>query len=152
MRAHTRIAGKILYPGRSNNEMLRMQMEAMGPFPRKMLRKSKFWQRHFNTQTFYFQQICIDEVSQQVRHTHNTHTKRTPTTAHLTACHTQEYVKEVNVVKPVRDLKAELQRAATAEDVAHAGQLADLMLKCLCLDPAKRISPEVALAHPFLKP
>lgn len=120
--------GKILYPGRSNNEMLRMQMEAMGPFPRKMLRKSKFWQRHFNTQTFYFQQICIDEVSQQ------------------------EYVKEVNVVKPVRDLKAELQRAATAEDVAHAGQLADLMLKCLCLDPAKRISPEVALAHPFLKP
>jgi len=58
--------GKILFPGKSNNEMLRMQMEAMGRFSRKMLRQSKFWQRHFNSATFYFQQICIDEVSQQV--------------------------------------------------------------------------------------
>jgi hypothetical protein len=56
-----------LYPGKSNNEMLRMQMDSMGPFPRKMLRKSKFWQRHFNVQNFHFLQICIDEVSQQVR-------------------------------------------------------------------------------------
>jgi hypothetical protein len=64
--------------------MLRMQMDAMGPFPRKMLRKSKFWQRHFHTQTFYFQQICIDEVSQQVRHTtRHTH-------AHMTQAHTND--------------------------------------------------------------
>jgi len=116
-----------LFPGKSNNEMLRMQMEAMGRFSRKMLRQSKFWQRHFNSATFYFQQICIDEVSQQ------------------------EYVKEVNVVRPVRDLRAELVKAASAEERANAGQLADLMLKCLALDPKNRISPEQALAHPFLQ-
>lgn len=60
-------AGKILFAGQSNNEMLKMQMEVMGPIPRKMLRKSKFWQRYFNPQTYLFQQICVDEVSKQVR-------------------------------------------------------------------------------------
>jgi len=63
----------------------------------------------------------------------------------------QEYVKEVNVVRPVRDLRAELVKAASVEERANAGQLADLMLKCLALDPKNRISPEQALAHPFLQ-
>ncbi len=31
--------GKILFPGRSNNEMLRMHMELKGAFPKKLLRK-----------------------------------------------------------------------------------------------------------------
>ncbi|KAK1275215.1 Serine/threonine-protein kinase AFC2 [Acorus gramineus] len=32
-------AGKILFPGPSNNDMLRLHMELKGPFPKKMLRK-----------------------------------------------------------------------------------------------------------------
>ena len=125
-----------------------------------MLRKSKFWQRHFNTNTLHFQQICIDEASQQVC---------LPSLVLTLICSfvltyfnilflklrgacVQEYVKEINVLKPVRDLRLELQKAASSEDVSYAGQLADLMLKCLCHDPAKRFTPEQALAHPFLKP
>ena len=32
-------AGKVLFPGPSNNDMLRLHMELKGPFPKKMLRK-----------------------------------------------------------------------------------------------------------------
>jgi serine/threonine protein kinase len=31
--------GKILFPGRSNNEMLKLMMDVKGPFPKKMLKK-----------------------------------------------------------------------------------------------------------------
>lgn len=60
-------------------------------------------------------------------------------------------MKEVHVLKPLRDLRNELQKAATSEDMAQAGQLADFLQKCLILDPAKRITPEQALSHPFLR-
>ncbi len=40
--------GKILFPGRSNNEMLKLMMDVQGPFPKKMLRKGAFADRHFD--------------------------------------------------------------------------------------------------------
>ena len=41
--------GKILFPGRDNNEMLRMQMEIKGNFPKKMLKKGAFTSEHFDS-------------------------------------------------------------------------------------------------------
>ena len=32
-------SGKVLFPGPTNNDMLRLHMELKGPFPKKMLRK-----------------------------------------------------------------------------------------------------------------
>jgi serine/threonine-protein kinase PRP4 len=31
--------GKILFPGRTNNDMLKLMMDVKGPFPKKMLKK-----------------------------------------------------------------------------------------------------------------
>ncbi len=39
--------GKIAFPGKSNNEMLRLMMDVKGPFPRKMLKKALFVDKHF---------------------------------------------------------------------------------------------------------
>jgi serine/threonine-protein kinase PRP4 len=39
--------GKILFPGRSNNEMLKLMMDVKGPFPKKMLKKGIFVEKHF---------------------------------------------------------------------------------------------------------
>jgi len=39
--------GRILFPGRTNNDMLRVMMEVKGPFPRKMLKKGIFVEKHF---------------------------------------------------------------------------------------------------------
>ncbi|XP_062192425.1 uncharacterized protein LOC133895914 isoform X2 [Phragmites australis] len=40
--------GEILFPGKSNNDMLRRHMELKGPFPKKMLRKGAFTMQHFD--------------------------------------------------------------------------------------------------------
>jgi serine/threonine protein kinase len=46
--------GKILFPGRTNNEMLKLFMDIKGPFPKKMLKKGKFVDRHFSPGDFAF--------------------------------------------------------------------------------------------------
>lgn len=35
--------GKMLFPGHTNNDMLRLHMELKGPFPKKMLKKVNTW-------------------------------------------------------------------------------------------------------------
>jgi len=43
--------GKILFPGRTNNEMLKLMMSFKGPFSKKMLRKGAFSENHFEGET-----------------------------------------------------------------------------------------------------
>lgn len=38
--------GKILFPGKTNNEMLKLIMDVKGPFPKKMLKKGAFSDRY----------------------------------------------------------------------------------------------------------
>jgi serine/threonine protein kinase len=38
--------GKILFPGRTNNEMLKLMMDVKGPFPKKMLKKVRSFKCH----------------------------------------------------------------------------------------------------------
>ena len=59
--------GKILFPGRSNNEMLKLMMDVQGPFPKKMLRKGAFADRHFdlNDPNCAFFHIEEDPVTRQ---------------------------------------------------------------------------------------
>jgi serine/threonine-protein kinase PRP4 len=54
--------GKILFPGNSNNQMLKMAMELKGKFPNWMLRKSTIPQTHF-TQDLEFLSQEFDKIS-----------------------------------------------------------------------------------------
>lgn len=59
----------------------------------------------------------------------------------------------MSVVKASRDLQAELiaQQNLPEEQVKKVTQLRDLLDKIFALDPAKRISLNHALAHPFIQ-
>ena len=60
-------SGQILFPGRSNNEMLRLMMDLRGPFPKKMLKKGQFSGNHFeadNNMSFAMQEA--DKVTGNV--------------------------------------------------------------------------------------
>ena len=58
--------GKILFAGRSNNEMLRLMMELKGPFPKKMLKRSAFVDKHFDADNnMSFAMVEVDPVTQK---------------------------------------------------------------------------------------
>jgi len=57
--------GKILFPGRRNNEMLRFFQEVKGKFPNKMIRKGTFSGQHFD-ENYNFRSIELDKVRQKV--------------------------------------------------------------------------------------
>lgn len=58
--------GKILFPGKTNNEMLKLMMEVKGSFPKKMLKKGEFAEKHFeNDPNMSFVQYDDDPVTKK---------------------------------------------------------------------------------------
>jgi len=57
--------GKILFPGRSNNQMLRHIMECRGKFPHRMIRKGVFYEQHFDDK-MAFLSVETDKLSGKV--------------------------------------------------------------------------------------
>ena len=57
--------GKITFPGKTNNEMLKLMMEAKGKMPNKMIRKGMFKGQHFD-ENCSFLYVEVDKVTQRV--------------------------------------------------------------------------------------
>jgi serine/threonine-protein kinase PRP4 len=55
--------GKILFPGRTNNQMLLHMMELKGRFNTKMIRKAKFGDLHFDEGAGVFLSVEKDRVT-----------------------------------------------------------------------------------------
>ncbi|KAF7791035.1 hypothetical protein EIP86_001994 [Pleurotus ostreatoroseus] len=122
--------GKILFPGRSNNQMLLLMMELKGRFNTKMIKKAKFGDLYFD-ELGAFQSIEKDRVTGA------------------------DVVRKVHITKPSRDLRARLMPPASAkikdDEMRMLTSFIDLLDKCTALDPAKRITPKEALVHPFIR-
>ncbi|KAJ6322066.1 hypothetical protein OIU77_012031 [Salix suchowensis] len=58
-------SGKVLFPGSTNNDMLRLHMELKGPFPKKMLKKGAFVDQHFDND-LNFHATEEDPVSKKI--------------------------------------------------------------------------------------
>ncbi|KAJ3059069.1 U4/U6 small nuclear ribonucleoprotein prp4 [Quaeritorhiza haematococci] len=122
--------GRILFPGRSNNQMLKLIMDLKGKFSNKILRKGQFTGQHFD-ESLNFLQVEADKVSGK------------------------EIVRKLTITKPTRDLKSRLMPSSdlsrmTDEEVKTVGNFVDLLERCLHLNPEKRITPREALVHPFI--
>ncbi|KAJ3117236.1 U4/U6 small nuclear ribonucleoprotein prp4 [Phlyctochytrium bullatum] len=121
--------GKILFPGRTNNQMLKLMMEVKGKFSHKLLRKGQFASQHFDEQ-MHFLHADIDKVSGK------------------------EVVRKVVFNKPTRDIKSRLMPEGTPrlndEESRMLNNFVDLLEKCLQLSPDKRITAMEALKHPFV--
>lgn len=57
--------GKIAFPGKTNNEMLKYMMEVKGKLPNKMIRKGMFRNQHFD-ENCNFLYVEVDKVTQRV--------------------------------------------------------------------------------------
>ncbi|KAL6847482.1 hypothetical protein ACP4OV_023335 [Aristida adscensionis] len=115
--------GKVLFPGGSNNDMLRLHMELKGPFPKKMLRKGAFTIQHFD-QDLNFHATEEDPV-------------------------TKKPVRRLMLnIKP-KDIGS-LISYFPGEDPKMLSNFKDLLDKIFVLDPEKRITVSQALSHPFI--
>ncbi|RDX47362.1 kinase-like protein [Lentinus brumalis] len=122
--------GKILFPGRSNNQMLLHMMEVKGRFNTKMIKRAKFGDMYFD-ELGAFLSVEQDRVTGS------------------------DVVKKVHVTKPSRDLRQRLMPPHSVKLKDEESKLLmsfiDLLDKCLALDPSKRITPKEALVHPFIR-
>ncbi|KAM9308284.1 serine/threonine-protein kinase PRP4 homolog [Gastrophryne carolinensis] len=120
--------GKILFPGKTNNHMIKLAMDLKGKMPNKMIRKGVFKDQHFDS-NLNFMYIEVDKVTER------------------------EKVTVMSTINPTKDLLSDLigcQRLPE-EQRKKVHQLKDLLDQILMLDPAKRISINQALQHPFIQ-
>lgn len=118
--------GEILFPGKSNNQMLALMMDLKGPFPKKMLKKGQFTYQHFeNDPNMSFAQQEEDPVTRQV-------------------------MRKVVAAPAVKRSMADRVMEGEGEK-RKLRQLVDLLDQMLQLDPERRISVHAALKHPFIK-
>ncbi|XP_054732143.1 serine/threonine-protein kinase PRP4 homolog [Anastrepha obliqua] len=120
--------GKILFSGKSNNQMLKFFMDLKGKIPNRIIRKGQFKDQHFD-QSCSFLYHEIDKITER------------------------EKIVVMPVVKPTRNLQQELIADQNLPDDQHrkVTQLKDLLDNIFALDPSKRISLNQALTHPFIQ-
>jgi serine/threonine-protein kinase PRP4 len=126
--------GVSMFPGRNNNEMLFMMMEYKGAFPNRIIKQ------HLRQ----FEKIpgirphFADDLRFMLQ-------EPDPVTG-------QPKVRMVAITAPTKTLKQALLQGNSGSDSREAViQLADLLEKCLLLDPRRRMTVTDALQHPFLK-
>ncbi|CAM6006134.1 unnamed protein product [Sphagnum balticum] len=123
--------GQIMFPGRSNNEMLKYFMDWRGRFSAKHIRKAQFRDQYFDSNNnFVYREV--DKVTQRVNE--------------------GDKLTTLINIKPTRNLLHEL---VGTQDLTEAGrkkvhELKDLLEQMLQLDPTKRISINDALKHAFI--
>lgn len=126
--------GKVMFPGNSNNDMLRRFMETKGRFPNKQIKRSMQKMIELGrpvdfTEDFKFMRIMIDKITKK------------------------ETVKILTIdEKPVKDLFKQLMPTQLQPDQARkVKQLSDLLHHALSLNPDNRFSIEECLHHTFIK-
>ncbi|XP_014366615.2 serine/threonine-protein kinase prp4 isoform X2 [Papilio machaon] len=121
--------GRIMFSGKSNNEMLKYFMDLKGKIPNKIAKKGQFKDQHFDANcNFLYHEL--DKITER------------------------EKVVIMSSIKPTRDLQLELapphHRLPPAE-AKKIAQLKDLLERMLMLDPTKRASVNHCLTHPFIQ-
>ena len=116
-----------MFPGKSNNEMIKLFMELKGKIPNKLIRKGMFRSNHFDENCTYMAHE-IDKVTQR------------------------DKVVVMPVVNKTRSLSHELRggERLSAEQNAKVTNLVDFLDKIHTLDSAKRPSINWCLMHSFI--
>ncbi|SOV15471.1 serine/threonine protein kinase, putative [Plasmodium sp. DRC-Itaito] len=127
--------GKILFPGKSNNHMIKLMMEYKGKFSHKMIKGGQFYSQHFN-ENLDFLYVDRDHYSKK------------------------EVVRVISDLRPTKNITCDLLEhqywlKGNSPKMQFLKkkikQLGDLLEKCLILDPSKRYTPDQALQHPYLR-
>jgi serine/threonine-protein kinase PRP4 len=119
--------GKILFSGKTNNEMLKLMMDVKGKVPNKLIKKAQFKDQHFNEHCDFLY-VEVDKVTQK------------------------EKTTVMKYTTPTKDLMEMLtgKHKLNEDSRRKVQQLRELLEKMLVLDPQKRATVNVCLTHPFI--
>lgn len=125
--------GLVMFPGRSNNEMLRLIMAVKGKIPNRIIKQHQrqydllHLEAHFDNDS-RFKQAEVDTITGK------------------------PVIRLIEITAPSKDI-AQLLRSSKAgsDDGKLVAQLGDFLEKCLTIDPAKRLPVGDALGHQFFK-
>ncbi|XP_014252323.1 serine/threonine-protein kinase PRP4 homolog [Cimex lectularius] len=120
--------GKIMFPGKSNNQMLKLFMDLKGKMPNKLIRKGAFKDQHFDVNCNFLSHE-VDKVTER------------------------EKVVVMSTIIATRELHSELvgNQHLPEDQARKVNQLKDLLDRVLMLDSSKRIALNQALTHPFIQ-
>ncbi|CAD5231254.1 unnamed protein product [Bursaphelenchus xylophilus] len=119
--------GRIMFPGKSNNQMLKFMMDMKGKLPNKVIRKAIFKDQHFDFNcNFIYNEV--DKVTQR------------------------EKITMMPVIKPTRDLLTDLigDQELDRDGYKRVEQFRDFLDGMLNLETSKRTTCGEALKHPFI--
>ncbi|XP_026190818.1 serine/threonine-protein kinase PRP4 homolog [Cyclospora cayetanensis] len=127
--------GQVLFAGRTNNDMLKCIMEYKGKLPNKLIKAGQLSSFHFNEDLdFVYRDKDSYSKKDIVRVLHDLRPTKSITDSLLEK---QYWLKGTS--PKMNFLRRKMK------------QLGDLIEKCLVLDPQKRLTPDEALQHPFVK-
>jgi serine/threonine-protein kinase PRP4 len=145
--------GRVLFHGHSNNDMLYVFMQHLGPFSNRVIRQhlvscqkhgSQVVARYFQQEAtnYVFLQQTVDAVTGEAVHK----------VLSLQQQQQSQNGKSKNKFPLATPLRQKLLQAKSAKDSrALVIQFADLLQKALALDPTRRISLKEALQHEFFQ-
>jgi len=128
--------GKILFPGRSNNDMMRHFMDLKGKIPHKMIKSGSTWKQHFD-ENLDFKYLDKHPVTRKKM-------IRTVTDCSSKRSMLELIMNRVGADKSKSDIKDDQIY------VKKAKQFADLLTQMTTLDPEKRGQPDDLLQHAFI--
>lgn len=124
--------GQILFPGRSNNQMLLLHQELRGAkFTSKQLRRARFSSHHFDEQNNFLSFSTVEKAAGAPL------VRKVP-----------QFTGGDGVLRE-RLLPANTARGLSDVELKLTNQFIDLLTKTLDLDAVRRITPQEALQHPF---
>ncbi|GFE53655.1 CMGC DYRK PRP4 kinase [Babesia ovis] len=127
--------GDILFPGRTNNHMLKLMMDIKGKVPNRVIRAGQLSSQHFDD-NLDFIYLSRDSFSRK---------------------DTAKIVRDFSVKRGITDALLDRQPWIKGNSpkkdamVRKLRQLGDLLERCLAIDPQKRLSADEALQHPFIR-
>lgn len=126
--------GKVMFPGATNNEMLKLFMELKGKVPNKIIKKHR--------------QAYIDQFQMEPHFTEDNKFR----SQELDRVTGKPVLRLMDAIKTKFDLGSALMSAkSSTDDRKLVMDLRNLLERMFTLDPSKRITPKEALAHPFVK-
>jgi serine/threonine-protein kinase PRP4 len=132
--------GKVLFPGTSDSHMIKLMMEIKGLVPKKIRNQGVYTDKYFDQFNF----VYIKNESEGTFTIPITEIKKEKSLG-VALDPVSQFIQSENASSNEEDLTR-----SSIDYLKELPKLQNLLEQCLELDPNERITPDIALKHPFL--